>query len=200
MRHMQLGVGLLLTLLWLSLAACTVSGSPAPELRGTEYSEPRQTPQFALQDAQGEPVSLQDFRGKVIPIYFGYTFCPDVCPLTMANLARVQEQLDDGGAQMQVLMITVDPQRDDPATVQNYVDSFHPTFVGLSGSPQQIAAAADPFGVFYQAVEGSEAIGYLVDHTARIFVIDKSGALRVTYSYDAAVDDIAADMRTLIAE
>ena len=190
-------VAALITLITLIfLPAC----SAPPELNGTEYSEPRATPEFTLQNAAGETVSLQDYRGKVIPIYFGYTFCPDVCPLTMANLARVQQEIDDDGDQMQGLMITVDPQRDSAAAVQDYVASFHPTFDGLSGTEEQIAAAAAPFGVFYEAAEGSAATGYLVDHTARIFVIDKSGALRVTYSHDAPVEEIAADMRALIAE
>ena len=190
-------ITLLTLLLWLALSACTAA---APELRGTEYSEPRQTPAFTLQNAAGEAVSLETYRGKVVPIYFGYTFCPDVCPLTMANLARVQSQMDDAGDDLQVLMITVDPQRDSATVVQDYVASFHPTFTGLSGTEEQIAEAAAPFGVFYEKAEGSEATGYLVDHTARIFVIDKRGALRATYSYDASVEDLAADMRTLIAE
>lgn len=184
----------------LLLAACSGSLFGAPELNGTEYSEPRETPEFMLQNAEGATVSLDAYEGKVIPIYFGYTFCPDVCPVTMANLARAQEQVDEDGDAMQVLMITVDPQRDTPAVVQDYVSSFHPTFVGLSGSEEQIAAATEPFGVFYQATEGSEATGYLVDHTARIFVIDKSGALRVTYPYDAPVEELAADMRVLLSE
>ena len=190
-------LGLLLSF---SAVACTGGLSAPPELNGTEYSEPRETPQVTLQNAAGESVSLQELRGKVVPIYFGYTFCPDVCPLSMANLARVQREIDDEGEQIQVLMITVDPDRDTPAVVQNYVESFHPTFIGLSGTEEQIAAAADPFGVFYEAAEGSAATGYLVDHTARIFVLDKSGELRVTYAFDAPIEDIAADMRKLIAE
>lgn len=182
------------------LIACAGISGGAPELNGTVYTEPRQTPEFTLQNAAGEAVSLQDYRGKVIPIYFGYTFCPDVCPLTMANLAQVQTEIDDDGDQMQVLMITVDPQRDTPQVVQDYVTSFHPAFVGLSGTDEQIAAATAPFGVFYEAAEGSAATGYLVDHTARIFVIDKSGELRVTYAYDVPVEEISADMRVLVAE
>lgn len=197
MRQIQRTIPIVVALLaWSWLSAC----SAPPELNGTEYSEPRATPEFTLQNAAGEPVSLQDYRDQVVAIYFGYTFCPDVCPLTMANLARVQQEVDEDGDQMQGLMITVDPQRDSAATVQDYVASFHPTFEGLSGTEDQIAAATEPFGVFYETAEGSAATGYLVDHTARIFVVDKSGALRVTYSYDAPVEEIAADMRALIAE
>lgn len=193
-------IAVFLGLLLLSAVACGGGLTGPPELNGTEYSEPRETPQVTLQNAGGESISLQEFRGKVVPIYFGYTFCPDVCPLTMANLARIQREIDDGGEQIQALMITVDPQRDTPTVVQQYVESFHPTFIGLSGTEEQIAAAAEPFGVFYEAAEGSAATGYLVDHTARIFVLDKSGELRVTYAFDTPVEDIAADMRTLLAE
>lgn len=182
------------------LNACSGLAPGSSELNGTVYPEPRQTPQVALENAAGEAVSLQDFRGKVVPIYFGYTYCPDICPTTMADLARVQHDVDDDGDHMQVLMITVDPQRDTAATVQDYVASFHPTFSGLSGSDEQIDTATEPFGVFYEIAEGSTATGYLVDHTARVFVLDKSGALRVSYAYDTPVDEIAADMRVLIGE
>lgn len=189
----------LLALLFL-LVACSGNPRGATELNGTVYPEPRQSPDWTLQNAAGEPVSLQDYRGKVVPIYFGYTFCPDICPTTMANLARVQREVDDAGEHMQVLMVTVDPQRDTPAVVQDYVASFHASFAGLSGSGAQIAAATEPFGVFYEVAEGSEATGYLVDHTARVFVVDKSGALRVSYRYDTPTAEIASDMRALISE
>ena len=182
------------------LTACSGSLFGPPELNGTVYSEPRETPEFTLQSAAGEPVTAEDYRGKVVPIYFGYTFCPDVCPTTMANLARVQREVDDDGDEIQVLMITVDPQRDEAQVVQDYVASFHPTFIGLSGTEAQIATATEPFGVFYQAAAGSSATDYLVDHTARVFVLDKSGALRVTYAYDTPVEDIIADMRVLVEE
>jgi len=187
-------------LLAFSILLLLIACSDPPELNGTVYSEPRETPEFTLQATGRESVSAEDYRGKVVPIYFGYTFCPDVCPTTMANLARVQREVDDDGDDMQVLMITVDPQRDTSQVVQDYVTSFHPTFVGLSGTEAQIATATEPFGVFYEAAEGSAASGYLVDHTARIFVLDKSGALRVTYAYDTPVEEIIADMRVLIEE
>lgn len=194
-------IGQLATLVaLLLLTACSANLRGARALNGTVYPEPRQTPEFTLQSATGETVSLQDYRGKVVPIYFGYTFCPDICPTTMADLARVQREVDDEGKGMQVLMITVDPQRDAPAVVQDYVASFHPTFVGLSGSEEAIAAAAEPFGVFYEIAEGSASTGYLVDHTARVFVVDKDGALRVSYAYDTPIEEIASDLRVLIGE
>jgi protein SCO1/2 len=199
MRRIPISARILALLLpLLALAACSGGLFGPPELNGTVYAEPRPTPEFTLQNAPRETVSLEDFRGKVVPIYFGYTSCPDICPTTMANLARVQEAVDPEGEAMQVLMITVDPQRDTPSVLQEYVGGFDPTFVGLSGTDEQIAAAAEPFGIYYQAAEGSPED--LVDHTARIFVVDKSGALRVTYAYDTPVEDITADMRVLVGE
>lgn len=184
----------------LLLTACSGLLGRTAQLNGTVYPEPRQAPDFTLQNAAGEEVSLQDFRGKVVPLYFGYTFCPDICPTTMADLARVQRDVDDDGSAMQVLMVTVDPRRDTAQVVQDYVSSFHPTFIGLSGSDQQIAAATEPFGIFYEVAEGSEATGYLVDHTARVFVVDKQGALRVSYAFGTPIEEMAADMRVLIGE
>ncbi|MFW6182692.1 MAG: SCO family protein [Chloroflexota bacterium] len=172
----------------------------APEFNGTEYPEPRDTPAFTLTGAGGDDVSLGDFHDKVVLIYFGYTFCPDACPTTMADLARVQRQLGDGAEDVQVLMISVDPRRDTPQIAQEYVESFDPSFIGLSGSEAQIAAAAEPFGVFYEAQDDGEGTSYLVDHTARVFLINRQGELQLTYAFGTPQEQIAADVRHLIGE
>ncbi|HSM57193.1 MAG TPA: SCO family protein [Candidatus Sulfomarinibacteraceae bacterium] len=195
----------LLTILGLALlvgggvAACSTFTS-TPEFNGTEYPEPRDTPAFTLTGAAGDDVSLSDFRDKVVLIYFGYTFCPDACPTTMADLARVQRQLGDGAEAVQVLMVSVDPQRDTPQAAQAYAESFDPSFIGLSGTEAQIAAAAEPFGVFYEAHDGGEGSGYLVDHTARVFLINRQGELHLTYPFGAPPEEIAADLRYLVRE
>lgn len=183
-----------LTLLLLLLAACTA----APELNGTALATPVPAPNVALLEAGGEQVALSDFAGKTVLLYFGYTSCPDACPLTLVDLARVQRELDDAGEKMQVVMVTVDPQRDTPEKLAEYVSHFHPSFIGLSGSEEQIAQAAAPFGVYYQAHEGTAASGYLVDHTTRIFVIDPDGMYRLSYSFGTPSEEIIADMRTLL--
>lgn len=171
-----------------------------PEFAGTALAEPEPAPAFTLTDVAGNPVTPADFEGQIVLLYFGYTFCPDVCPTTMADLARVQRDVDDDGDEVQVIMITVDPDRDTAAVVHDYATSFHPDFIGLSGSDAEIAAAAEPWGVYYQKQEGTEATGYLVDHTSRVFLIDKAGRYRLSYSFGTAPEAIAADIEILLEE
>jgi protein SCO1 len=168
------------------------------EFAGAVLPETQTTPDFTLTAAGNNPVSLSDFRGQYVFIYYGYTFCPDFCPATLAKLARVREGLGDDAGRMQVVMVTVDPERDTPETLAEYVSLFDPTFVGLSGTTDEIDAAGQPYGIFYQKNEGSAATGYLVDHSTRTYLIDPEGKARVAYPHDAAVEDIVADLRWLI--
>ncbi len=133
-------------------------------------------------------------------LYFGYTYCPDVCPTTLSNLARAKEKLGGNGDKVQVVMISVDPARDKPEALANYVASFDSSFIGLTGTPDEIAAVAKPYGIFYAKGEGTVKSGYLVDHTASVLVVDKAGNLRLVYSLDTPGDDIAADLRYLVRE
>jgi protein SCO1 len=179
----------------------TVTGCRAElehQFAGAELPEPQTVPDFTLTAAGNTPVSLSDFRGQYVFIYYGYTFCPDFCPATLAKLARVRDSLGDDAGRMQVVMVTVDPERDTPEALAEYVGLFDPTFVGLSGTTDEIDAAGRPFGIFYQKNEGSAATGYLVDHSTRTYLIDPEGKARVAYPHDAAVEDIVADLRWLI--
>ena len=171
-----------------------------PEFAGTLLADPEPAPAFALTDVAGNLVAPGDFEDQIVLLYFGYTFCPDVCPTTMADLARVQREVDDDGDEVQVIMITVDPGRDTAAVVHDYATSFHSDFVGLSGTEAEIAAAAAAWGVYYQKQQGTAATGYLVDHTARVFLIDKAGRYRLTYPFGTAPEAIAADIEILLDE
>lgn len=155
---------------------------------------------FTLTGPGGKPVSLIDFRGKVVMLYFGYTFCPDVCPATMNELKVAMKELGRQADQVQVLMITLDPERDTPEALADYMTYFDPSFIGLSGSEEEIIAASAPLGIFYEREEGTAATGYLVNHTATVMVLDKHGRLRLLYPFDTAGEDMAADLKYLIRE
>lgn len=169
-----------------------------PELHGTVLQAPERAADFTLVGGDGQPVHLSDFAGKWTLLYFGYTFCPDICPTTMADLHTARVALGDKADDVQVIMISVDPERDTPETVGRYATAFDPTFVGLTGTPEQIDAAATPFGVYY-AKEGATSAGnYLVSHTSTVLVIDPEGRLRFVIPYGVGGEAIASDLRYLM--
>lgn len=188
--------------IWLLIVLAVAGCGPTQnhEFAGAVLPDATPIPDFTLTAAGDTPVNLSDFRGQYVFVYFGYTFCPDFCPTTMAKLARVREALGDDAERMQVIMVTVDPERDTPEALADYVSRFDPSFVGLSGTPAEIDAAGAPFGLFYQKNEGSAATGYLVDHSTRTYLIDPAGNARIAYPHDAAVEDIVADLRWLIEQ
>lgn len=195
MKKVTLSILLALAVL---LAACA-GGPPDPaDFKGTTLAAPIPAPDFELINAAGESVSLSDFEDQIVLLYFGYSFCPDVCPATLAELGQVQRELDDAGEKMQVLMITVDPQRDTPQQLAEYTSHFHPTFIGLAGDKEAIDAAAEGYGVFYEAHEGTVASGYLVDHTARVFVVDPQGMYQLSFGFGTPAADMAHDLRLMM--
>ncbi len=153
---------------------------------------------FELTAHTGQRVRLSDFRGKIVVLYFGYTFCPDVCPTSLSTLARAMKRLGPKADQVQVLMVTVDPERDTPAQLATYMSYFDPRFIGLTGTPDEIAAAATPFGIYYQRHAGSSASSYLVDHTATLTVLDTAGRLRLVLPFEISAEDVAADLAHLM--
>ena len=166
------------------------------EFIGTVYANPDPAPGFELTADTGDEVSLDAYQDKVILLYFGYTFCPDVCPASLAELATAVASLD--GAErddVQVMMISVDPARDTPGVLSAYMDHFDPSFVGLTGSDTDIAAVAGDYNVFYQAHEGTAATGYLVDHWAGVYVIDREGRLVESLSFGTPGEQIALDIK-----
>lgn len=189
---------LLLLLAGLTLTAgCTAV--PAHEFAGLAYEAPIAVPDFTLQSAAG-PVSLSDFRGRYVLLYFGYTYCPDACPATLAELNKLDEILGERAAETQVIFVSVDPERDTPERLAEYVGFFDESFVGATGSPQEIDLAAAPLGVFFEKTEGSAASGYLINHTTRTFLIDPQGQALVAYPFDAQAESIAADLTFLFEQ
>ncbi len=165
---------------------------------GTVMQSPDEAPDFTLQSSAGGTLSLEDFRGKVTLLYFGYTFCPDVCPATLAEVSKAMDILGDDAEKVQLIMISVDPRRDTPAALNEYVAHFHPSFIGATGSEEEIAKIATLYGVFYEKHEGTEATGYLVDHTATVMVIDQNGHLKLIFPFGAPADEIAKDLAYIL--
>jgi protein SCO1 len=165
---------------------------------GTVLQSPKPAPDFELTANLGQKVSLKDFKGKVVMLYFGYTFCPDVCPATLSELRGAMDILDAQAKDVQVIMISVDPERDTPEMLAEYVTHFHPSFLGVTGTPEEIAEVTTLYGIFYEAHEGTEATGYLVDHTATVMVIDQEGYLKLVFPFGTPAEDIAEDLEQLL--
>jgi len=163
------------------------------DITGANYAR-----DFALTDHNGNKRTLADFRGKVVLMFFGYTQCPDVCPTTMADMAQVKAKLGGAGDKVQVLFVTVDPERDTQQLLAQYVPSFDRSFVGLYGSADDIARTAKEFKVIYQKVPGKTPTSYSVDHTAGSYVFDPQGRLRLFVKHSQSIDSIAADLKRLM--
>lgn len=192
-----------LSLLLIGLVSGTVFLLSKPaQPRGTTYGEPfPPATDFTLTRASGDVFHLSAYRGNFILLFFGYTSCPDVCPTTLAELNLALEELKPEDAeQIKVLFVTVDPERDTPERTQEYVDHFNTNFIGLSGTESELAPVWNGFGIFREIVEGSSAAGYLVDHTARVTLIDRDGNLRISFPYDASVEDIVHDLKLMLRE
>jgi len=154
---------------------------------------------FALTDHTGKTRTLADFKGKVVVVFFGYTQCPDVCPTTMAEMASVMQKLGPLADQVQVLFITLDPERDTQQLLASYVPAFDKRFIGLRGTPEQTAKTAKEFKVFYAKVPGSDPNSYTIDHTAGSYVFDRDGRLRLFIRHDQGPDPIVHDLRQLLS-
>jgi protein SCO1/2 len=176
------------------LAACG-----GPDYRGSVLQEPVAVPDFTLTDETGAPFRLSDQRGNVVLLFFGYSSCPDVCPTTLATWRRVHDLLGPDADRVRFVFVTVDPERDTPEHLGRHVNAFNPDFVGLTGDPEALRAVYDTFDVVYERVEVPEsALGYLINHTGTVFVIDPDGMWRLRETYGTPAEDIVYDVRQLL--
>jgi len=187
-----------------ALAACTVAGLGAcseqkPQFRAVDITGADYARGFTATDHNGQRRTLQDFAGKVVVVFFGYTQCPDVCPTSMAELAEVKRLLGPDGQRLQGLFVTVDPQRDTPEVLKAYVNNFGADFVALRGTPEETKAVAQHFKVYYAKVPGKTEGSYTMDHTAGSYVFDAAGRLRLFVRYGGGTDALTADLKTLLA-
>ncbi len=186
----------LLAFMLVVLSACGEPKLPSP-FHASEVSAKLSGADFKLIDHNGVPRSLADFRGKVVVVFFGYIHCPDVCPTTMADLRQVIGHLGQEADRVQVLFVTVDPERDSRALLKQYVPAFYPTFLGLSGDAAATAEAAKAFNVVYQKQPNPS--GYNVDHSAGSYLIDMKGRVRLISPFGQRTDWLEQDIRLLLA-
>ncbi len=179
----------------MALAACRPAGPgfKSTDITGVEYGRA-----LALTGHDGRPRTLADFRGKVVVLSFGFTHCPDVCPTTLASLAGVIRQLGPEAGRVQVLFVTVDPERDTPAVLSSYVPAFDPGFIGLYGDAESTARTAKEFKIFYEKQPAGAT--YTVNHSTQSYVIDAEGRLRLFVRHDRIAQDLADDLRALLRE
>ncbi len=203
---------LTLMLLMLLLAACAAPGQPdgeraavaetdVEESAGTPIEPPQALSDFTLPSSRGEPMSLSDLQGKPTMLFFGYTFCPDVCPMTLADFKQVKANLGDQADQVNFVFVSVDGQRDTPERLAQYVESFDPAFLGLQGDEATLREIGSDYGLYYKAhsPEGTSA-QYLVDHSSASYLIDAEGKLRMVYSFDTPPEIVSTDLQAMLAQ
>jgi protein SCO1/2 len=177
------------------LAAC---GADAPKFRSTDITGADFGKELSLTGHDGKARTLADFRGKAVVLFFGYTHCPDICPTTLADVAEVMKKLGKDAARVQVLFVTLDPERDTPEVLANYVPAFDPGFLGLVGDAAATQRAAKEFRIFYEKRPGNSPGAYTVDHSGQSYVIDAQGRLRLFVRNDRIAQDLAEDLRALL--
>jgi protein SCO1/2 len=178
-----------------ALAGCAPDG---PKFQSSDVTGATFGRDFQLIDAAGKPRTLADYRGKAVVIFFGYTQCPDVCPTTLAELAEVMKKLGPDADRVQVLFVTIDPERDTQELLAQYVPAFDPRFMGLYGDAAATERTAKEFRIIYQKQPGATPGSYTMDHSAGTYIFDPQGRLRLYVSYGQGPDVFAHDLRELL--
>jgi protein SCO1 len=181
------------------LSMCLVAvGTAAQAFKAGVFDPPRQAPEFSLQGSDGEELSLSHYRGKVVLLAFGYSHCTAVCPITLDTFAKAVRRLGQAAQQVQVVYVTVDPQRDTPARLKQFLNNFNPTFVGGTGTEQQLQQVRSDFGVSAKKIPYGNTYGY--DHSSFTYLIDRKGRIRALMPYGHSPDDFASDLSLLLGE
>jgi len=181
-------------LLLAALAACNAGPAfKSTDITGVDYGK-----SLELIDHNGRPRHLEDFRGKAVVLFFGYTHCPDVCPTTLANAAQALKALGPEADRVQVLFVTLDPERDTRDVLAKYVTAFDPRFLGLYGDAEATKRAAKEFKIYYEKRPESAPGSYSMDHSSQTYVVDPQGRLRLLVRPERIADDLPADLRTLL--
>lgn len=194
-------LGVLLGFALLLIAVLAIRPATPISKFKSEVVQPKElASEFTLNSTLGKPASLSDYRGKVVLLYFGYTFCPDVCPTTVSDIKRSVEMLGAQADQVQFLMITIDPERDTPQKFGEYLRYFNPGFVGFTPRPDELARVATQYAARYYKHEGTAATGYLLDHSPWVAVIDREGYLVLRIPFGLKPQDIVSDLKILLSQ
>lgn len=178
------------------LLGCSRKKSDAPALTAGVFDPPRRAPDFSLQSTDGDELTFSRYRGKVVLLAFGYSSCPSICPTTLATFARARHQLGAAAQQVQVVYITVDPEQDVPERLKSFVARFDPTFVGGTGTPAQLAAVRQSYGISAEKIPFGNTYAYT--HSSFTYLIDRSGLIRAMMPYGHSADDYVHDLRILL--
>jgi protein SCO1/2 len=183
----------------LGTAPLLAAADPPHAFHGLASATPKRAAEFTLTAHTGQRFRLSGFRGKTVLLYFGYTSCPGICPTTLADVHQALSTLPPKRAsKVQLIMVTVDPERDTPEKLAAYVTHFDPTFLGATGTPAEIAAVTRLYGIYVRRGEGTAATGYLIDHTSMVFAIDPRGYVQVLFPHGIAVADMSGDLAYLV--
>jgi protein SCO1/2 len=175
------------------------AGQQPHVFHGIVSQAPPRAADFTLTAHTGKPIRLGDFQGKLVLLYFGYTYCPGICPTTLAEVAQAVQTLGPKAAEkMQVLMVSVDPERDTAARLATYLTHFNASFLGLTGTPDEIAATAAAYGIYYKKYEETPTNGYVVDHTSMVIVVDEKGFVQLLFPFGTPAQAMADDLAALL--
>ena len=199
MRRLKLRIFLIL--LACSISACGLLSSEPYVFKGLEFEDPVKAPEFTLTNQNRQLVSLSDFRGKVVLLFFGFTNCPDACPSTLGTWKQLHESLGDEVDKVSFIMITVDPERDTPEILKKHLALFNSDFIGLHGTLEEIQEVADDYNIYFEKEESGSAAGYSVGHSTLTYLIDTDGNLILGHrSYEASAGDILSDIEYMLSK
>lgn len=186
----------LLFLILICLVSCQNSNQQT--FVGTDISSVRMDTAFSLKDFNGRIRTLEDFKGKVVVLFFGFTHCPDICPTTLTDLKKTMVLLKDKASAVQVIFITLDPARDTEDVLKKFIPTFNSSFLGLTGTESDIDKVANQLKIFNKKVNDGSKAGYTIDHSAGLYVIDKKGSIKLHISNAQKPEDLASDLAKLI--
>jgi protein SCO1/2 len=197
LRNAWLAVGLVIG----ALAVVSAGYLLRPyQYQGSLIDPPVQSADFTLTDQRGQPFRLSAHQGKLLLVFFGYLNCPDVCPVTLTHYTQIQRALGEAGRDVEYVFVTVDPERDSAEALAAHLEAYSPDIFGLTGSEAELAPVWKQFGVYREKRETGSAAGYLMDHTSRVYLIDRQGNWRMTYPFEMDADLIIEDLQHLIRE